>query len=329
MTSAIEDFTEFKFSTAKVAPSRRFALWHEVFGRAVSRRKLAMLSGGGSCHVDMRVRNLAPRGEGVSVQRMTLSGGVSAERTTELLSDGNDNIVLHVHTAGRRFVSQIGHEASLAPRCGIFTSNADPSLILLPERARFACVGLPRKLMLALAPGIEDALMRLLPDSALLRLLMRYLDILDDEDALKTPDLRRAAATHIHDLCALAVGATRDAAEVAQGRGLRAARLRAIKNDIARNLDAGDLSAASLALRQGVTPRYIHKLFEDEGMTLSKFVLGQRLARVHRMLGDPRHAPLTIGAIAYGAGFGDLSTFNREFRRCFGATPSDVRAANR
>jgi AraC-like DNA-binding protein len=60
---------------------------------------------------------------------------------------------------------------------------------------------------------------------------------------------------------------------------------------------------------------------------LSKFVLGQRLARVHRMLTDPRQADLTIGAIAYKAGFGDLSTFNREFRRHFGTTPSDVRAA--
>jgi AraC-like DNA-binding protein len=47
------------------------------------------------------------------------------------------------------------------------------------------------------------------------------------------------------------------------------------------------------------------------------------------MLTDPRHADLTIGAIAYTAGFGDLSTFNREFRRHFGATPSDVRAAMR
>lgn len=93
--------------------------------------------------------------------------------------------------------------------------------------------------------------------------------------------------------------------------------------------DFAELSTPSLALLQGVTPRYIHKLFESEDMTLSKFVLGQRLARVHRMLNDPRHAPLTIGAIACGAGFGDLPTFDREFRRCFGATPSDVRAANR
>jgi AraC-like DNA-binding protein len=73
--------------------------------------------------------------------------------------------------------------------------------------------------------------------------------------------------------------------------------------------------------------RYVHKLFEGEGTTLSKFILGLRLQRVHGMLSDPRHADLTIGAIAYKVGFGDLSTFNREFRRRYGATPKEVRAA--
>jgi hypothetical protein len=33
----------------------------------------------------------------------------------------------------------------------------------------------------------------------------------------------------VHDLTALALGASRDAAEIAKGRGLRAARLNAIK----------------------------------------------------------------------------------------------------
>jgi AraC-like DNA-binding protein len=45
------------------------------------------------------------------------------------------------------------------------------------------------------------------------------------------------------------------------------------------------------------------------------------------MLSDPRIADLTISAIAFGVGFGDLSYFNRTFRRRFGASPSDVRCA--
>jgi AraC-like DNA-binding protein len=299
-----------------------------VFDRSVSRRMLVPLSDE-PCHVDMTVHTVlrAGSGSGACVQRMFLSGGLSAERTAPLLADGNDDIVLHIRETGHRVVSQLGREATIAPGGGLLTSNADTSMIVMPEPARFASIGLPRKVMMALAPGLEDALLRALPaDSGALRLLLRYLDILDEEEALRTPELGHATATHIHDLAALAIGASRDAAEIARGRGLRAARLRAIKADIERHLADGDLSATALALRQRVTPRYIHKLFEGEGTTLSQFVLGQRLARVHRLLTDPHHAELTIGAIAYGAGFGDLSTFNRAFRRHFGATPSDLRA---
>jgi AraC-like DNA-binding protein len=56
-------------------------------------------------------------------------------------------------------------------------------------------------------------------------------------------------------------------------------------------------------------------------------VLEQRLARAHRLLSDPRFADRTVGALAREAGFGDLSYFNRTFRRRFGASPSDMHAA--
>lgn len=67
-------------------------------------------------------------------------------------------------------------------------------------------------------------------------------------------------------------------------------------------------------------------LFELDGTTLSTFKLGLRLSRVRRMLVGASHASLTISKIAYRAGFNDLSTFNREFRRHFGTTPSEFRA---
>jgi AraC-like DNA-binding protein len=43
------------------------------------------------------------------------------------------------------------------------------------------------------------------------------------------------------------------------------------------------------------------------------------------MLTDPRRAGEKVSAIAFAAGFHDLSHFNRAFRRRFGVTPSDVR----
>jgi AraC-like DNA-binding protein len=316
-----------------VPAPQRLKVWNNSFGRSLSGRLLAPTqSSDAHFRIDMTGRIL-PETAGArttgSVVQLAVTFGGAARRTRELLRDGNDDIVLHIQHTGRRLVSQFGREARVGPGGGVFTSNAEPSTIVLPGPAQFVCISIPRTVMTILAPRVEDMLVRPLPaNSGVLRLLTKYLGVLDDQEALRTPELASAVTTHIYDLCALAAGATRDVGEGAAGRGVRAARLRAVKADIATNLGQPDLSAAALARRHDVTPRYIHKLFELEGMTLSRFKLGLRLARVHSMLLGG-HDELTISEIAYRAGFNDLSTFNREFRRHFGATPSEVRSVSR
>jgi AraC-like DNA-binding protein len=87
---------------------------------------------------------------------------------------------------------------------------------------------------------------------------------------------------------AVAIGATRDAAVLAEGRGVRAARIAPSRPTSSRMLGRVDLSLTALAARHGVTPRYIRMLFETEDLTFSEFVLQQRLVRAHRLLTDPR-----------------------------------------
>jgi AraC-like DNA-binding protein len=318
MAHQSDRFTPLRFSTGNV-PGGRAPPCEEITVQSVSRREVSLFER--SYRTDVTVWNLPS----VRVQTMYLSCGMSAERTRALMADGNDDIVLQLHRSGQRIVCQRGREATAAAGSGLFLSNADPSAVVLPAPSHSIGIALPRRLMKALSPGIEDALVKPLPaHGGALRLLWHYLGVLQDGVALERPELRQAAAHHIQDLCALAVGATRDAAEVARGRGVRVARLRALTADIAHNLD-GDVSVTALSLRQQVTPRYIQKLFEREGSTLSRYVLGQRLARVHRRLTDPRHAGTTIAAIVYASGFRDISTFNRAFRHQFGMTPSDAR----
>lgn len=164
-----------------------------------------------------------------------------------------------------------------------------------------------------------------LRDLEALQLLAAYVNMLQSERVLNTPELLPLVVAHACDLVVLPLGATRDAAEVARGRGLRVARLHAIKADVRANLHQRDLTTAAVAGRLRITPRYIQELFEAEGMTFSKFVREQRLALARRTLADPRYAGVAISAIAFDVGFGDLSTFNHAFRHRFGATPSDLR----
>jgi AraC-like DNA-binding protein len=158
------------------------------------------------------------------------------------------------------------------------------------------------------------------------QLLTSYTQIIE-RLSLAAPELRHLLVDHKYDLVTLLRGATRDAPETTNGRSSRAARLEAIKTEILNGLDRHELSLAGLAARHGVTPRYVQRLFETEGLTFSQFVRDRRLERAYRMLRDRRFAHRTISTIAYDAGFGDLSHFNRAFRRRFGKSPSEARSA--
>jgi AraC-like DNA-binding protein len=176
--------------------------------------------------------------------------------------------------------------------------------------------------------NIDDAVLCRIPrGTGMLSLLRNYVDAVFDDPALAMPEMRQLIIAQLCDLIAVTLGATRDATAVAEGRGIRAARLRAIKSDIEAHLTYSDLSPGVVARRQGVSDSYIRKLFEGEGTSFSQFVLGRRLVRAQRMLTDRRWADRSIGWIAFETGFGDLSYFNRTFKRFYGNTPSEVRGA--
>src|SRR5262249_40491667 len=99
-----------------------------------------------------------------------------------------------------------------------------------PRTTRVLNMRLSRTLLGPQVADLGGALLApVIADSPALRLLTAYASSLNDVASLATPALRAAVATHMHDLAALAIGATGDAAEIATGRGVRAARLRAIK----------------------------------------------------------------------------------------------------
>lgn len=88
--------------------------------------------------------------------------------------------------------------------------------------------------------------------------------------------------------------------------------------------DAG-FDLASVAAKFGVTPRHVQKLFQREGTTFSRYVLERRLETARSLI--LQHTSRPISTIAYDIGFGDLSYFNRVFRRRFGTTPSAMRGS--
>ena len=109
------------------------------------------------------------------------------------------------------------------------------------------------------------------------------------------------------------------------GGGIRAARLAEAKALILRGFDDPRLSAATAARRLGISTRYLHMLFEGDGLSFLEFVTNERLRQAARMLREPEFRHLRVIDVALDCGFGDVRSFNRAFRHRFGCNPSEAR----
>ena len=189
----------------------------------------------------------------------------------------------------------------------------------------------PRPMLRSIAADTDDGVMRLIPrNRSALALLSHYAGWLLRVGAKLDPELLKLSGRHVQDLLALTIGATDDFKEIARTRGLRAARLKLSKAYIVEHSHRREISIGSVAAHFCVTPRYLQRLFEEDGITFSEFLVMQRLAHARRRLSEPGGAFLGYppsSTIAYDSGFGDLSYFNRRFRRLYGPDISQSREA--
>lgn len=311
-----------RFSTEALPERDRIAIWREEFGRQVARCDFEALDV--HFYADI-IQRVAP-----DVSVMTAShAALRVKRTHEMLADGDSSVVFHVSTC-RGVTSQCGKDVDIGSGEAIFVSNSDVGIYTFPESRSTCCVmKLSRDRFGRSAQDLGGALMRKIPAALpALQLLTSYVGAWMEAPALP-PELDHAVVNHIYELAGLVIGANRDATENAKQGGVRAAQLQIAKRFVLEHLTDSRLSVEAVAKHLGVTPRYIHMLFETEPVTFSEFVLAERLGRAHRILTDPRTSDRAIGEIAIDVGFGDLSYFNRTFKRRYASTPRDLRAGQR
>jgi AraC-like DNA-binding protein len=307
-----------RFSTQDLPVTERVPYWREVFARQI-------------CHIEIEPQPDCPLEADATMLAMpNLNAGrcnsaspACWKRTPEQVKDGSDDFALLMPIGGAMMRAQLGRDLEVNAGDAVGILHHEPASMRF-KSLQHVVVMVPVAVLASSASNVEEASTRLVPrGTEAVRLLTGYLLTLFSNPVISDPAVCKVFATHIYDLVAMAIGATREGQEVAFNRGMRAARLNAIKSDFDKN-PASTLSA--IAARQRVTPRYVQMLFEENGTTFSAYSLDRRLRSARGMLSNPSFAGWTISAIAFEAGFGDLSHFNRSFRRRYGASPSDVRA---
>ncbi len=307
-----------RLSNRDVPRRDQLAYLHDFVARSVAGLRFTPREEAGF-EFDLSCRRL----DGDAVVGAARYSPVRGERTRELTADGRRNYMLTIHDQD--------YEVTVADGTRFHVSRGD--IVIVEESLRqtfdlpstqLIVVVLDRGRIVDLSPAIAKQPIHKLPAAAPgVALLTGYARLLLDSAPLDAAG-ERLAAGQLHQLAALTLDGVHNRFPRAEVPGVAGARLAVVKKDIASRLTDAALDVTAIARRQGVTPRYIQRLFEREGTTFSQFLRDARLdlARAAIEAADGR----TVSAIAFDCGFGDLSNFNKAFRRRFGATPRDVKA---
>ncbi len=95
--------------------------------------------------------------------------------------------------------------------------------------------------------------------------------------------------------------------------------------DIEEHLTDDDLSPPATARRLAVSVRLLHAVFAAQERSFAAEVRRRRLELAARDLRDPARSHLRVIDVAVAAGFTNVASFHRAFRRQFGRTPTEAR----
>ncbi len=167
-----------------------------------------------------------------------------------------DEVFLGVNIAGVAVVTHRGRELTRASGDAVLFSRPEAGFISSrPRPSLFLGLRAPRRSLAPLVANFDRASMWAIPSqSPSLRLLTDYVRLVSHSECPESSGFGHAVATHILDLIALSVGADRDAEATAAERGVRAARLQAIKADVSNRLSDGDMSVSAIAAATGSAP---------------------------------------------------------------------------
>lgn len=284
------------------------------------------------CHLDIRARREATfqvgarvrsAGEFMVARVTTVAGRAQLDRRRkEIRDDGQRRYAVYVPLQGEHELAQFDRNAQCRPRSMTLISLSEPFRQTKHGDNDTAYIFMPRDFVeqrladstniCGRAVGAQDGVQCLAHDA---------LTALEREAPSMSQEEFATAMRLTGELFLLALAGAGDLMSGASS--IRAASLARLKRVIRARLSDPDLTLEDVAGECGVSLRYLHDLFRDDGRTASEFLRCERLQRARRML-ETSPAP-TITEIGMMCGFSSPSQFATAFRRAYGISPRDAR----
>ena len=313
------------FSTNAFPEHKRFSAYRDELAKVSCGLDL-LVKDESRFHADLEFRRVG----NIDIMINT-STPIETARTPLLVRDGDDSLLVMMLLSGSAHQTQCGNDCKLNAGDAIICDSGYPGEFNLVAASELLILKIPRMKLGVMFPQVSRFAGAMLDrDPVALRLLSGYIaGTLNVDFCGGNTQAARLHEDHIVDLAALALGTEGDTRRFAEQRSAQAVRRAALIREIEASSSDPSFDVSTVALRLGITVRYVHHLLVPTGRTFSEHVLNNRLARGVALLRDPRQPSRKIADIACDAGFTDLSYFNRTFRRRYGVTPTDMRHAVR
>ncbi|MEU1419863.1 helix-turn-helix domain-containing protein [Kitasatospora sp. NPDC005751] len=235
-------------------------------------------------------------------------------------------VAVGVQVSGHAVLTQDGRRAEVAPGDLVLYDTARPYSVDYPQRFRSHVFHLPHRLL-----GVPEADIRRVTGRAVTSreslgaVLLPFLDTLADAAPSYPSAVGDLLAGSVADLFLTLVGEL--AGRPAAGPDEAGAHLvRLVRAHIDRHLGDPGLTPQGIADAHRISVRYLHRLFENEGVTVGRLIQRRRLEECARELGRRSRSAPTVSAVAQRWGFVNPAHFSRAFRAAYGTSPREWRA---
>ncbi len=242
-------------------------------------------------------------------------------------SEGDGNFLyLGMHVRGAATSVREGARTALEPHDLVFCDPARRHLLQFGDDCRMIFFRVPRGYLGVTESELDQVVGVPVPGGdGLGALVSDFLSALADKaDFRRSRPGDRLARTAVHLLSVLLMEllGTGEEGEEAEAPTIGSEMLSRIRCFIEEHLMDPDLSPESIARAHHISVRYLHKLFQNEGITVSQWVRRRRLESCRVELGRSNRR-FTVAAVAHRWGFSSPSHFSRTFRGAYGMTPSE------
>jgi AraC-like DNA-binding protein len=262
---------------------------------------------------------------GFTLARFTTVKGRSRlfRESSEIGHDNRDGYVIYIPLQGQLEMTQFSRTQLYDVKAMAMLSVTDRLVHTKMGDNDTLCFLLPRAFVDQRIPRAEDLCVRPVAcQNGAYRLFTDTMLAFVRDAGDMTEKEFAGAARIVGDLALLAISGSLDT--MSSSRSVRTSNLARVKSVIRGRLTNPDLTLNDVARGCGLSLRYVHDLFQEDGRTAREYLTEVRLQQARHMLETASSGSTTVTNVSLACGFVNSSHFSTVFRRAFGVSPRDV-----